>query len=171
MFRLPWLPRSALNISDRFTWTDPNRHWLLRDQLDASSRDQETCENWGRDLLPLEPFFLSPFSRSRRSMIFVLDWTELAGRTRLPDSGWEYGFDLRFFPAGDLHLLEGPVLTGRQQVEKLSAFHHRPIRFQNGIGIHFIHGAPGKGPAPIPIVITHGWPGSFFGNDGESSLC
>jgi pimeloyl-ACP methyl ester carboxylesterase len=30
----------------------------------------------------------------------------------------------------------------------------------DGIGIHFIH-ARGKGPAPLPLVLTHGWPGSF----------
>src|SRR5207302_2020028 len=28
-----------------------------------------------------------------------------------------------------------------------------------GLGIHFIH-ARGTGPAPLPLVITHGWPGS-----------
>lgn len=29
-----------------------------------------------------------------------------------------------------------------------------------GQGIHFIH-QPGTGPAPLPLVLTHGWPGSF----------
>ncbi len=28
-----------------------------------------------------------------------------------------------------------------------------------GLGIHFIH-QRGRGPAPFPLVITHGWPGS-----------
>src|SRR5213082_1488728 len=28
-----------------------------------------------------------------------------------------------------------------------------------GLGIHFIH-VRGTGPAPLPLVITHGWPGS-----------
>jgi pimeloyl-ACP methyl ester carboxylesterase len=27
--------------------------------------------------------------------------------------------------------------------------------------IHFVH-QPGTGPAPLPLVITHGWPGSFI---------
>lgn len=30
----------------------------------------------------------------------------------------------------------------------------------DGLGIHFIH-ERGKGPQAIPLVITHGWPGSF----------
>ena len=33
----------------------------------------------------------------------------------------------------------------------------------DGHGIHFIHvrGARGRGPAPMPLIITHGWPSSF----------
>ena len=31
----------------------------------------------------------------------------------------------------------------------------------DGIGIHFVH-QRGTGPAPFPLVITHGWPGSFI---------
>jgi pimeloyl-ACP methyl ester carboxylesterase len=30
-----------------------------------------------------------------------------------------------------------------------------------GLGVHFIH-ERGKGPRPLPLVITHGWPGSVF---------
>ncbi len=30
----------------------------------------------------------------------------------------------------------------------------------DGQGVHFIH-ERGKGPNPLPIVLTHGWPGSF----------
>jgi hypothetical protein len=31
----------------------------------------------------------------------------------------------------------------------------------DGLDIHFVH-QPGKGPAPLPLVLTHGWPGSFI---------
>jgi pimeloyl-ACP methyl ester carboxylesterase len=31
----------------------------------------------------------------------------------------------------------------------------------NGHGVHFVH-RRGLGPRPYPLVITHGWPGSFF---------
>ena len=31
----------------------------------------------------------------------------------------------------------------------------------DGLDIHFVH-QPGKGPAPLPLVFTHGWPGSFI---------
>lgn len=31
----------------------------------------------------------------------------------------------------------------------------------DGLDLHFVH-QPGKGPAPLPLVLTHGWPGSFI---------
>ena len=31
----------------------------------------------------------------------------------------------------------------------------------DGLGVHFIH-ARGTGPKPLPLVVTHGWPGSFL---------
>ena len=30
-----------------------------------------------------------------------------------------------------------------------------------GIDLHFIH-EPGAGPAPMPLLLSHGWPGSVF---------
>jgi len=30
----------------------------------------------------------------------------------------------------------------------------------DGLGIHFVH-VRGKGPRPFPLIISHGWPGSF----------
>jgi hypothetical protein len=86
---------------DRFSWTDPNQHWLLR-QLDASSATRKRATT-GRDLC-LWNRFLSR-SRSRRSTIFVLDWTEPAGRTRLlirvGSMGSIFGFSGRFAPIGE----------------------------------------------------------------------
>lgn len=31
----------------------------------------------------------------------------------------------------------------------------------DGFDLHFVH-QPDKGPAPMPLVLTHGWPGSFI---------
>jgi pimeloyl-ACP methyl ester carboxylesterase len=31
----------------------------------------------------------------------------------------------------------------------------------DGFHIHFVH-VRGKGPAPLPLMVTHGWPGSFI---------
>ena len=31
----------------------------------------------------------------------------------------------------------------------------------NGVNVHFVH-ERGKGPNPLPIILTHGWPDSFI---------
>ena len=46
----------------------------------------------------------------------------------------------------------------RAQEEKLNRFPHFTVPVQ-GIDIHFIH-ERGSGQAPLPLLISHGWPGS-----------
>src|SRR5215470_15503881 len=48
----------------------------------------------------------------------------------------------------------------RAQESKLNAFTQFTVPLC-GIDIHFIH-EPGKGPRPIPLLLSHGWPGSVF---------
>jgi pimeloyl-ACP methyl ester carboxylesterase len=48
----------------------------------------------------------------------------------------------------------------KAQERRINAFHHYKA-IVDGLGIHFIH-EPGRGPNPMPLLITHGWPGSFF---------
>jgi pimeloyl-ACP methyl ester carboxylesterase len=106
--------------------------------------------------MSLEPFSI-PFSQQA-----VDDLRARLDGTRWPDaitdSGWEYGFDLRFLQGICAYWRDR--FDWKTQVEKLSAFHHRRY-VSDGIGIHFIH-ERGKGPAPIPLILTHGWPGSFL---------
>jgi len=76
----------------------------------------------------------------------------------IPGSGWEYGVDLDFIR--QLCAYWKDHFHWKAQVETLSAFHQYRCTL-DGIGIHFIH-ERGKGPAPIPLLLTHGWPGSFL---------
>jgi pimeloyl-ACP methyl ester carboxylesterase len=89
------------------------------------------------------------------------DLRDRLDRTRWPDaiagSGWEYG--------ADLATLRGivdawrTVYDWRAQEAALNRF--RQFRAEvGGIGIHFVH-EKGKGPDPFPLILTHGWPGSF----------
>jgi len=48
----------------------------------------------------------------------------------------------------------------RAQEAKLNAFAQFTVPLQ-GIGLHFIH-VQGKGPNAIPLLLSHGWPGSVF---------
>jgi len=84
------------------------------------------------------------------------------GRTRWLDqiqgSAWEYGVDLQFLR--EICGYWRDQFDWKAQVEKLSGFHHYRY-IADGFGIHFIH-ERGKGSAPIPLILTHGWPGSFL---------
>ena len=104
----------------------------------------------------IKPFSI-PFSQAA-----VDDLRARLGRTRWPDqiqgSAWEYGVDLQFLR--EICGYWRDQFDWKAQVEKLSAFHH--YRYMaDGFGIHFIH-ERGKGSAPIPLILTHGWPGSFL---------
>jgi pimeloyl-ACP methyl ester carboxylesterase len=48
----------------------------------------------------------------------------------------------------------------KAQLDLLSALHHYRYKAKEGF-IHFIY-EKGAGPSPMPLVLTHGWPGSFL---------
>jgi pimeloyl-ACP methyl ester carboxylesterase len=76
----------------------------------------------------------------------------------IPEADWDYGTNL-----GYMRELVGYWRTRfdwRAQERRINAFHHYKT-VVDGLGIHFIH-EPGHGPNPMPLVVTHGWPGSFF---------
>jgi pimeloyl-ACP methyl ester carboxylesterase len=106
--------------------------------------------------MSIEPFTI-PFSQPA-----VDDLRDRLRRTRWPDeipgASWEHGVDLRF-----LQQICGywrDRFNWKAQVERFSTFHHYRYSSEN-LRIHFIH-ERGKGPAPIPLILTHGWPGSFL---------
>jgi pimeloyl-ACP methyl ester carboxylesterase len=87
--------------------------------------------------------------------------TRLA-RTRWPDevsrADWEYGTSLAYLQ--DLMRYWQTCFDWRAQERAINAFAHFRAT-ADGLGIHFVH-QRGKGPAPLPLIITHGWPGSFI---------
>ncbi|HVQ76053.1 MAG TPA: epoxide hydrolase [Candidatus Binatia bacterium] len=89
------------------------------------------------------------------------DLRERLERTRWPDevdgAGWEYGASLAYMK--DLVAYWRAGFDWRAQERAINAFSHFRARVA-GTGIHFIH-ERGRGPAPMPLVITHGWPSSF----------
>ena len=76
----------------------------------------------------------------------------------IPGSGWEYGADLDYMR--QLCRYWEQDFDWKAQVQSFARFGH--YNFQvDGVGVHFIH-ERGKGDNPIPILLTHGWPGSFL---------
>ena len=76
----------------------------------------------------------------------------------LPGTGWDYGFNLAYMKQLVDYWQNG--FDWRAQEKLINSFQHFKADV-DGLGIHFIH-ERGKGPDPMPLVITHGWPGSFF---------
>ena len=76
----------------------------------------------------------------------------------IPGSEWDYGSNLDYIKE----------LTGywrnwydwRAQEAALNAFPHFKTAV-DGQEIHFIH-QRGRGESPMPLIVTHGWPSTFF---------
>ena len=76
----------------------------------------------------------------------------------IPGAEWDYGSNLDYIK--ELVEYWRTDFDWRAQERKLNAFHHFKSEVE-GLDIHFIH-ERGTGPNPIPLVITHGWPSTFF---------
>lgn len=90
------------------------------------------------------------------------DLRERLSRTRWTDeregANWDDGTDLHYLKS----LVEywQHSFDWRAQEAKLNQFAQFRATI-DGLGIHFIH-ERGKGPNPLPILLTHGWPDSFY---------
>jgi pimeloyl-ACP methyl ester carboxylesterase len=82
-------------------------------------------------------------------------------RARWPDeapgSGWTHGASLAYVK--ELVAYWRERYDWRVHEARLNRWHQftAPV---GGIDIHFIH-EPGVGPAPLPLLLSHGWPGSI----------
>ena len=90
------------------------------------------------------------------------DLRERLRRTRwpdeVPDSGWDFGTNLGYLK--NLVAYWRDAFDWREQERRLNELSHFRTDI-DGLGIHFIH-VRGDGPSPFPLVLTHGWPSSFF---------
>lgn len=90
------------------------------------------------------------------------DLKDRLARTRWPDevegAAWDYGTNLSYLKT--LVDYWQHEFEWRKQEEKLNQFAHFRADI-DGVGIHFIH-ERGRGLDPLPLILTHGWPGSFF---------
>lgn len=92
----------------------------------------------------------------------LIDLSQRLARTRWPDAlpgaGWDYGTSLSY--------LQQLVSYWRQSYDwrawerLLNTFPQFTTEI-DGIHLHFLH-VRGKGTRSLPLLISHGWPGSFF---------
>jgi pimeloyl-ACP methyl ester carboxylesterase len=92
----------------------------------------------------------------------LLDLRERLARTRFPDQApepaWSYGTDLAYMR--QLVDYWRNQFDWRAQEAQLNAFPQFTTELFD-IDVHFLH-VPGQGPAPRPLLLLHGWPGSVF---------
>jgi pimeloyl-ACP methyl ester carboxylesterase len=108
---------------------------------------------------------LEPF-RIATPPAVLSDLQERLWRARLPgepaDAGWSYGTDLAY--------LTRLVHYWRDEYDwpAVEARLNRLLQFVAVVGAHRIHLVyeRGSGPQPLPLVLTHGWPGSFVEFEG-----
>jgi pimeloyl-ACP methyl ester carboxylesterase len=106
--------------------------------------------------MAIEPFVV-PYSESAladmRARLCATRWPD-----QIPDAPWEYGFDLAFLEEiCEYWASRFDWQSQCREIARLPQYRYTA----KGIGIHFIH-QRGKGPSPLPLVLTHGWPGSFL---------
>ncbi len=72
------------------------------------------------------------------------------------DGGWDYGTNLEYLRELCAYWVND--FDWRAQEKRLNSFSHftTPV---DGINMHFIY-EQGSGDAPMPLMISHGWPGS-----------
>src|SRR5262249_25343863 len=77
----------------------------------------------------------------------------------LNDAGWGHGLSIPYMRELALYWQSG--FDWRAQEDTLNAFANFRAQVKGGQIIHFIH-EQGKGPDPLPIVLTHGFPDSIL---------
>ena len=106
--------------------------------------------------MPAEPFQINvPDS-------VLDDLRDRLARTRWPSTvegaGWDYGTDQAYLK--DLLDHWRRDFDWRAQEHMLNGFYQFKAQV-DGFGLHFIH-ERGAGPEPLPLILSHGWPDSFW---------
>ena len=86
-----------------------------------------------------------------RTRVAEYPWHEMPD-----DGGWAYGTNLDYMKELCAYWLD--EFDWRKHEAQINRFSHHMAEV-DGIDLHFIH-EKGSGPAPLPLIISHGWPGS-----------
>ncbi|XP_071334619.1 epoxide hydrolase 1 isoform X1 [Trachinotus anak] len=108
----------------------------------------------------IRPFKITTSDEELQDLYSRIDQTRPVAS--LEDSQFNYGFNS--------HYLQKVVsywrndFDWRRQVDKLNQYPHFKTKIE-GIDVHYLHVKPKKvpeGTAAIPLIMVHGWPGSFY---------
>ena len=107
------------------------------------------------NVVAIEPFTLfvpDEVLAQIRQRVVDYPWHEMP-----EDGGWAYGTNLDYLKEFCSYWVE--KYDWRAHEDKINGFDHftTPV---DGIDIHFIR-EEGSGPAPMPLILSHGWPGTI----------
>jgi pimeloyl-ACP methyl ester carboxylesterase len=92
----------------------------------------------------------------------LTDLADRLARTRFPDqledAGWDYGSELSYVK--ELVAYWRSKYDWRTHERALNQFEHWKTKVRD-LDLHFIH-QRSKEPSAMPLLITHGWPGSVY---------
>lgn len=90
------------------------------------------------------------------------DLRERLARTRFPKTirgaGWDYGIDTSYLQSLVRYWTHD--YDWRAQERRINSIPQYSVTI-DGVDIHYVH-VRGTGPAPVPLLFVHGWPGSFM---------
>jgi pimeloyl-ACP methyl ester carboxylesterase len=103
-----------------------------------------------------EPFIMAvpeALLEDLRQRLALTRWPD-----EIPGSGWHYGANLAYVK--ELVHYWQYQYDWRAQERLLNGFSQYCVQLED-ITLHYIH-QPGVGPAPMPLLLSHGWPGSIY---------
>lgn len=104
-----------------------------------------------KSVVPFECYVPEDVLANIRARVAEFPWHEMPD-----DGGWNYGANLDYMKELCAYWVED--FDWRASEARLNAFPQFKAAV-DGIDMHFIH-EPGSGTNPMPLMISHGWPGS-----------
>lgn len=106
--------------------------------------------------MPIKPFTIRIDPKEIEDLNRRLDFTRWPDQ--IPGSTWEYGIPLPFVK--EMVHYWRHEFDWRQIEKKINSYPNYIARI-NGLDVHYVH-ARGNGANPLPILIPHGWPSTFY---------
>ncbi|KAM9798097.1 epoxide hydrolase 1 [Neosynchiropus ocellatus] len=114
----------------------------------------------GEEDTSIRPFSVSTSREELEDLYRRIDQTRPV--SSLEDSRFHFGFNSEHLQKVVSYWRND--FDWKKQIDKLNKYPHFKTKIE-GIDIHYIHVTPKKvpqGTTPIPIIMVHGWPGSFY---------
>ncbi|MEL0022304.1 MAG: epoxide hydrolase, partial [Rickettsiales bacterium] len=103
------------------------------------------------DIRPFELHVPDETLKDIEARVRAFPWHEMP-----EDGGWAYGANLDYMKELCAYWLDGFDWRTQEAAINRHAHFVAPV---DGIDIHFMH-EKGSGPDPMPLILSHGWPGS-----------